>query len=87
VINRSRTDIVENILKVAETGAIKTKIMYGAFLSYPQLKAYLELLIDSGLLKYSEGLYHTTENGKRFLKIYKEMRQTISSKEDKVIAR
>jgi predicted transcriptional regulator len=39
--NRSRTEIVGNILDVANGGASKTKIMYKAFLSYNQLKEYI----------------------------------------------
>ena len=43
--NRSRTEIVGNILDAANGGATKTKIMYTAFLSYNQLKEYLSVLI------------------------------------------
>lgn len=72
---RSRTDISYAILEVAKDGAIKTRIMYAAFLSYPQLKQYLDLLIENGLLQYNkdEKEYITTEEGKRFLKMYKEI--------------
>ena len=38
--NRSRTEIVSNILEAANGGVTKTKIMYKAFLSYNQLKEY-----------------------------------------------
>jgi predicted transcriptional regulator len=31
-------------------GASQTKIMYSAFLSYTQVKEYLTILIDNGLL-------------------------------------
>ena len=41
---RSRNDITASILEIAKDSAIKTKIMYKAFLSYPQLKEYLALL-------------------------------------------
>ena len=87
MISRSRTDIIEDMLQVAEPGVIKTRMMHRAFLSFSQLKTYLELLIDSGLLEYSEEekLYRTTEKGRYFLKTYKEMKQTISPKEEKVI--
>ena len=85
---RSRTDIVEDILQIAQDGVLKTRIMYGAFLSFPQMKEYLELLIDSGLLKYSkeEKKYYTTQRGEYFLKMYKEVGHMISSKESKAIA-
>jgi predicted transcriptional regulator len=72
---RSRMDIAAAILEIALAPSRKTKIMYNAFLSFPQLKEYLGLLTDSGLLEHSkeESMYHTTEPGKRFLKMYKEI--------------
>jgi predicted transcriptional regulator len=50
--NRSRTEIVGNILDAANGGATKTKIMYKAFLSYNQLKECLTILIENNLLEY-----------------------------------
>ena len=68
-------DIAAAVLDIAQDGAIRTSIMYRAFLSYPQLKEYLDLLADGGLLKYSEAerKYYTTEKGRRFIKMYKEV--------------
>jgi predicted transcriptional regulator len=84
---RSRTDIVANMLQIAQGGAIKTKIMYRAFLSFPQLKEYLELLTDSGLLEYSveDRQYRTTEKGRHFLKLYKEVGQALAPKEGRAM--
>jgi predicted transcriptional regulator len=68
-------DIAAAILERAKDGAIKTRIMYGAFLSFPQLKEYLQILMDSGLVEYvkEERTYHTTDKGRRFLKMYAEV--------------
>ena len=55
--NRSRTEIVCNILDATNGGATKTKIMYAAFLSYVQLKEYLSILIDNNLIEYSNGTH------------------------------
>lgn len=68
-------DIAAAILDIAQDGAMKTKIMYRAFLSFPQLKEYLAILTDGGLLEYAkeERAYNTTERGKRFIKIYREV--------------
>ena len=76
---RSRTDIAAAILEIALEGAIKTKIMYKAFLSFPQLKDYLSVLHERGLLDYveAEHEYRTTERGKDFLKMYKDVGQII----------
>ena len=53
--NRSRTEIISNILDAANGGATKTKIMYIAFLSYNQLKEYLSILIENNLIEYLKG--------------------------------
>ncbi len=70
---RSRTEIVSEILELAkEDGINKTKIMYGAYLSFSQLKEYLNLLLYNGMLSYNKGTnkYRTTEKGMDFLKAH-----------------
>jgi predicted transcriptional regulator len=69
---RSRTDISVLILEAANGGATKTKIMYKAFLTYLQLKEYLTMLSENGLLEFEEETqnYRTTEKGLRLLQIY-----------------
>ena len=66
---RSRYEIVACILRTCSGGVKKTKIMYGATLSYAQLKEYLPGLEKSGLIKHdSESqLYRLTEKGIHFL--------------------
>ena len=78
---RSRTDITAQILEAANGGVTKTKIMYKAFLSYAQLKEYLTVLIENGLLEYIEGeqIYRTTEKGTRFLKIYNQIGEYVAA--------
>ena len=70
--NRSRTEIVGNILDASNGGASKTKIMYTAFLSYNQLKEYLSVLIENNLIEYLDGTktFKTTEKGLNFLKTH-----------------
>jgi predicted transcriptional regulator len=60
-------DIAAAMLDICKDGAIKTRIMYSAFLSYPQLKEYLRLLVDTGLLEHvkDEHVYHATDKGKK----------------------
>jgi predicted transcriptional regulator len=84
MIYRSRTEIVSQMLIAANGGATKTKIMYKAYLSYAQLKEYLSVLIENGLLEYTEGMqtYRTTAKGNQFIKMSDqmgEMMQTASS--------
>lgn len=70
---RDKHDIVLDILKIARGGKKKTQIMYRAKLSYGQLKAYLGLLNDRGLLETNDGVYHTTSKGLFFIKTYEEI--------------
>jgi predicted transcriptional regulator len=74
--NRSTNDISSIILELAIGGRLtKSKIMYKAFVSYAQLKEYLGILQERGLLEYQEtkGTYMTTDKGLNFLKIYDKM--------------
>lgn len=68
-------DIVAEILESASNGAKTTRIMYECFVSYPQYKDYIELLLDQGLLEHNkeEKMYHTTKMGKWFLDVYGEI--------------
>ena len=73
--NRSRTEIVGNILDAANGGTTKTKIMYFAFLSYNQLNEYLSILIENNLVEYLDGThtFKTTEKGLNYLNVYNEI--------------
>jgi predicted transcriptional regulator len=79
--NRSRTEIVGNILDSANGGATKTKIMYKAFLSYGQLKEYLSILIENNLIEFLDGtqIFKTTEKGLNYLKKHNEMEELLQT--------
>ena len=79
--NRSRTEIVGNILDAANGGATKTKIMYKAFLSYNQLKEYFSILIENNLIEYLDGThkFKTTEKGLNFLKMHNEIGELLQT--------
>jgi predicted transcriptional regulator len=69
---RSRSDIIGLLLNAANGGrATKTKLMYSAFISFNQLREYLSLLVENGLIQYEQGMhtYRTTEKGIRLLNI------------------
>jgi predicted transcriptional regulator len=77
---RSRTEIVGLILEAANGGgATKTNIMYKAFLSFAQLREYLTMLQDSGLIEYEGGrqTYRTAEKGMKLLEIYEKMHELV----------
>ena len=80
---RTRTEIIARILEVASEGTVlKTKIMYGAFLSHQQLKEYLSLLLDRELIQFSKQgqTYRTTDKGLHFLQIYTTLNDMIDKK-------
>jgi predicted transcriptional regulator len=69
---RGRDEIIGLLLNAANGGeATKTKLMYSAFISFNQLREYLVLLVENGLIQYEEGkhTYRTTEKGIRFLNL------------------
>ena len=74
---RSRTDIISGILQATGEGATKTRIMYGAFVSYAQLQDYLSLLLSKGLLASdpTTGIYTRTEKGLSFMQSYEDLRE------------
>ncbi|MFI5419337.1 MAG: winged helix-turn-helix domain-containing protein [Nitrososphaerales archaeon] len=72
---RSRYEIVASILRACNAGVKKTKIMYGAALSYAQLKEYLPRLEKSGLIACDarSQLYFLTDKGMHFLNSFDEI--------------
>lgn len=72
---RSRSDIVTEILTIARDKAVtKTRIMYGAFLSWSQLNEYLAMLTREQMLEADgTGRYQVTMKGLRFLDIQKQI--------------
>ena len=65
---RNRLDIIADVLEVAKGGARKTKIMYGANLSYTLLTRYLKDVMDMGLVRGEDGnIFKLTEKGSDFL--------------------
>ena len=78
---RNRIEIIAHILEVvnegSDDGVTKTKIMYKAFLNYAQLKEYLTILTDNGLLSYDLGTqtFKTSKKALRFLKACNQLDQ------------
>jgi predicted transcriptional regulator len=71
--NRSSLDIVRAMLSIASVRSRKTKIMYGANLSFHQVEKYLSFLLRNGLLEHIvESGYLITGAGREFLSLYEE---------------
>lgn len=92
---RGRHEIIRLILQVVSgsEGIPRTLIMYRSFLSYFQLKEYLSILIENGLIERflqqtngtsnsnnnEKALYKITEKGLRYLHISEEIGNLIGS--------
>jgi predicted transcriptional regulator len=59
----------------ASGGATNTKIMYKVFLGHSQMKEYLVILVENGLLDYHQknAEYKTTSKGFQFLNAYNQI--------------
>jgi predicted transcriptional regulator len=72
--NRTRVEILVNILNVARGSTLKTHILYKANLSHRQVDRYLTFLAENGMLKpvpvNGKLRYEVTEKGLEFLKDY-----------------
>lgn len=79
--HRNEEQIVADILAVIFNGARKTRIMYGANLSYALTSKYLNKLQGCGLIQYDEEAkkYFLTSIGRRYLEEYAEYK-TIEEK-------
>jgi predicted transcriptional regulator len=71
---RSRTDIAVDILRVAINGAKKTHIVYEVNLNFNIAQKYLEMLNEKELIRQENGLFITTNKGKVFQEIAKELK-------------
>ena len=77
--NRSRSEIYRSILETAnaDEGTNRTKLMYKSYLSFNQLKEYLETLQENGLIEYEVGMrrYRITDKGIRVLQLQNKMEE------------
>ncbi|HXX98228.1 MAG: winged helix-turn-helix domain-containing protein [Candidatus Nitrosopolaris sp.] len=74
---RSRSEIVKTILEAASEGTSRTRLMYKSYLSYSQLKEYLETVQENGLIDYEVGrrCYRITPKGIRLLQLQNKLEE------------
>jgi predicted transcriptional regulator len=82
---RSSTEIIDGILNSIGSGATKTRIMYGAYLSYSQLCEYLSLLQERDLLRLDKGtnLYMITEKGLKFMNVFEVIKELVPTADER----
>ena len=66
-MNRSRIDIIIDVLEVAKIGVDKTGLVYRTNLNFKLADNYLEILRNQGLVEKRLNKYITTDKGKAFL--------------------
>lgn len=80
---RGRVTIIAKILRIAKEGTPKTQIMYGANLSFSQLKEYLSFLLEVKLVKtHTEDrrtLYKITPKGLKYLRSFTKIKQLLKN--------
>lgn len=79
--NRSRLEIKAKIVEtIGENGAIQSKIMYNVYLSFLQMKKYLDTLQNKDLITFDANvqIYKLTDKGKHFLVLYRKMTESVT---------
>lgn len=79
--NRSRLEIKAKIVEtIGENGAIQSKIMYEVYLSFLQMKKYLDNLQSKNLIIFDANgqVYKLTDKGKHFLTLYRKMTESVA---------
>ncbi len=80
-MKRSRQMIILEILATCDSGANKTRIVYGVNLNFKLADRYMDLLMERDLITAKQGnpkLYETTERGKDLLKSLKKIQSELS---------
>lgn len=76
---RSRQEIIQNLLLILEIEpSKKTNLMYGAMLSFEQMKEYGQLLLDKGLMANNGKIFHLTAKGAKALSLFRELNELLS---------
>ncbi|HEX3012827.1 MAG TPA: winged helix-turn-helix domain-containing protein [Methanobacterium sp.] len=73
-MRRSKTDIAEEILRVAMQGANKTQIVNEAHINFNIASRYLEMLNEKELIMCENRYFITTSKGKFFQETAKKLR-------------
>jgi len=83
-VNRRRSDIeiIADMMEVGENGAGKTRIMYGANMSYSQIQKYLGYLMRQGFIdKVEVGnpvvTYQMTDSGLKLLQLINSIKEML----------
>lgn len=68
MIRRNSFQVARDILVVADGGATKTQLVYQANLNFKVVKRYLGDLIAKSLMVQDGRIFHTTDEGRAFIR-------------------
>lgn len=82
---RSNIEIIADVLRIGETGAGKTEIMYSANMSYHQIQKYLDFLVNQGFVNKVNMdntlvAYQVTDSGLKLLKAIDTLMEMLENK-------
>lgn len=72
-MRRNNTDIMIELLDIAENGSSKTNLVYKANLNFKIIKPYLKTCKIMMWIEKRGKIYYTTDRGKDFAKKYKDL--------------
>lgn len=75
--NRSREEIIAEILWTVLEPRVKTTIMHKSMLSYGQVQSYLNAMRERELVQQESGKWVISEKGKTYLQAYKVIRHLL----------
>ena len=76
---RGRLDIIADILRTANRGSKKTRLVYKTNTNFVLMKEYLELLEKRGLVILYDAKVYSTDAGNEYLLYYDELMQLLKN--------
>jgi predicted transcriptional regulator len=73
---RDREEIMYKILSAALEPATRTRLIYASFLSNTELRQYITILLEHGMLEVdaiTKIRFKVTEEGRKFIGLYEDM--------------
>jgi len=77
---RSSMHVIQEMLRAAQKGTRKTRMMYTCNLSLQQTNKYIDWLEKKGLIEENgeERIFKTTEKGKQLVRKFREMEELLA---------
>ena len=72
-MRRNDLQIQADLLDLAREGSGITRLVYQGNLNFNAIKPHLERMFNSGLMDLVNGIYYTTDKGRKFVEAFKEL--------------